>query len=287
MQVINIFVLAKCKQIYLILSNEPNYTILKSEKMNLKGKTILITGGASGIGLESAKQFLALGANVIITGRNKEKLDQAKKLYPQLTAIQNDVSNPDDALKLYHIAESLGGIDILYNNAGVSNPTNNLAKANDKITEMAAYEMDINYISVVRLNNLFLKMLQNRPEAAIINTTSILSYVPSNLAPTYSATKAALRFYTASLRNHLEVAKSNIKVFELLPPLVATEMAKGIDAKTITPETLVKALLDGIQKNKFTIRVGDTKVVYFLSRFFPKTAYKLINPVKNSIKLSA
>ncbi|WP_289660459.1 SDR family oxidoreductase [Flavobacterium panacagri] len=255
--------------------------------MNLKGKTILITGGASGIGLESAKQFLALGANVIITGRNKEKLDQAKKLYPQLTAIQNDVSNPDDALKLYHIAESLGGIDILYNNAGVSNPTNNLAKANDKITEMAAYEMDINYISVVRLNNLFLKMLQNRPEAAIINTTSILSYVPSNLAPTYSATKAALRFYTASLRNHLEVAKSNIKVFELLPPLVATEMAKGIDAKTITPETLVKALLDGIQKNKFTIRVGDTKVVYFLSRFFPKTAYKLINPVKNSIKLSA
>ncbi|MFB9075824.1 SDR family oxidoreductase [Flavobacterium procerum] len=255
--------------------------------MNLKGKTILITGGASGIGLESAKQFLEQGAKVIVTGRNKEKLDQAKKFYPQIIAVQNDVSNPDDAQELYNFVESLGGIDILYNNAGVSNPTANLAKKNDKITEMAAYEMDINYISIVRLNNLFLKMLQGRPEAAIINTTSILSYVPSNLAPTYSATKAALRFYTASLRNHLEVAKSNVKVFELLPPLVATEMAKGIDSKTISPETLVKALVSSIHKNNYTIRVGDTKVIYFLSRFFPKTAYKLINPLKNSFKLTA
>lgn len=255
--------------------------------MDLKGKTILITGGASGIGLESAKQFLAKGAKVIITGRNKEKLDEAKRLYPQLTAIQNDVADAEQAQQLYEQIESLGGIDVLYNNAGVSNPTNNLAKTNDQITEMAAYEMNINYLAIVRLNNLFLNMLKSRPESAIINTTSVLSYVPSNLAPTYSATKAALRFYTASLRNHLEVAKTTVKVFELLPPLVDTEMAKGIDAKSISPEILVKGLVDGIHKNNFTIRVGDTKVIYFLSRFFPKTAYKLINPLKNSIKLSA
>ncbi|GAA4135052.1 SDR family oxidoreductase [Flavobacterium chungbukense] len=269
-----------------ILKQSKLYT-LKSEKMDLKGKTILITGGASGIGLESAKQLLAEGAKVIITGRNKEKLDTAKRLYPQITAIQNDVADAEQAQQLYKEIEALGGIDILYNNAGVANPTNNLAKTNDKITEMAAYEMNINYLAIVRLNNLFLKMLQSRSESAIINTTSVLSYVPSNLAPTYSATKAALRFYTASLRNHLEAAKTNVKVFELLPPLVATEMAKGIDSKTITPEMLVKGLIQGIHKNNFTIRVGDTKVIYFLSRFFPKTAYKLINPLKNSIKLSA
>lgn len=269
-----------------ILKQSKLYT-LKSDKMDVKGKTILITGGASGIGLESAKQFLAEGAKVIITGRNQEKLDAAKRLYPEVTSIQNDVADPEDAQKLYNQIEALGGIDILYNNAGVANPTNNLAKTNDQITEMAAYEMNINYLAIVRLNNLFLKMLQSRPESAIINTTSVLSYVPSNLAPTYSATKAALRFYTASLRSHLEVAKTNVKVFELLPPLVATEMAKGIDAKTITPETLVKGLVEGIHKNNYTIRVGDTKVIYFLSRFFPKTAYKIINPLKNSIKLSA
>lgn len=287
MQVINIFVLAKCKQIYLIFLNKANYTLQKSEKMDLKGKTILITGGASGIGLESAKQFLAEGAKVIITGRNQQKLDEAKRLYPAVTAIQNDVADAEQAQKLYNQIEALGGIDVLYNNAGVINPPNNLAKTNDQITDLAAYEMNINYLGVIRLNNLFLKMLESRRESAIINTTSILSYIPSNGAPTYSATKAALRFYTESLRNHLEIAKSNIKVFELLPPLVATDMAKGIDAKTITPEKLVKALIDSIHKNKFTIRVGDTKIVYFLSRFFPKTAYKLINPAKNKTKLSA
>lgn len=69
--------------------------------MNLKGKTILITGGASGIGLEAAKQFIALGTNVIITGRNQDKLEAAKKIHPQLTVIQSDVANADQALLLF------------------------------------------------------------------------------------------------------------------------------------------------------------------------------------------
>ena len=56
--------------------------------MNITNKTILITGGASGIGLEAAKQFLSLGAKVIITGRNQQKLDAAKKLYPEVIAIK-------------------------------------------------------------------------------------------------------------------------------------------------------------------------------------------------------
>lgn len=58
--------------------------------MHIKGKTILITGGGSGIGLEAAKQFLAAGAKVIITGRNQNKLEDAKKLHPNLMALQSD-----------------------------------------------------------------------------------------------------------------------------------------------------------------------------------------------------
>jgi len=87
--------------------------------MQLKGKTILITGGASGIGLEAAKQFLANGAKVIITGRNQGKLDEAKKMYPAITAVKSDVSDAGDAQKLFNQIQQLGGIDILYNNAGV------------------------------------------------------------------------------------------------------------------------------------------------------------------------
>lgn len=250
--------------------------------MELKNKTILITGGASGIGMEATKQFLANGVKVIITGRNQSKLDAAKKQYPAITAINSDVANADDAKSLFRQVETLGGIDILYNNAGVMGQPRNLGISNDKHFETAEYEMNINYLGVVRLNNLFMEMLKSRTESAIINTASVLSYVPLNLAPTYSASKAAVRSYTYSLRNHLQILKSNVKVFELSPPLVATAMAEGVDAKAISPEKLVKGLIAGLKKNTLNIRVGDTKVIYFLSRFLPKIASGLINKSSNA-----
>ena len=147
--------------------------------------------------------------------------------------------------------------------------------------------MNINYLGVIRLNNLFIEMLKSRKEGAIINTSSILSYVPLNLAPTYSATKAAVRFYTVSLRNHLQVLHSKVKVFELLPPVVATDMADGLDQKAITPEQLVKALIAGIRKDRFTIRVGTTKLLYLVSRLSPRMAFKIVNPMKNARLLQA
>lgn len=253
--------------------------------MELKGKTILITGGTAGIGLEATKQFLANGAKVIITGRSQEKLDAAKKLLPALIAIKSDVANADDARLLFNKIRELGGIDILYNNAGVMSQPLNLGIANDKHFELAKYEMDINYLGVIRLNNLFIGMLKSREEGAIINTSSILSYVPLNLGATYSASKAAMHFYTVSLRDHLKILNSKVKVFELLPPVVATSMTENLETKAITPEKLVNALIAGIKKDRVTIRVGDTRLVYLFNRLFPKIAYGLVNPAKNAQQL--
>jgi len=140
--------------------------------------------------------------------------------------------------------------------------------------------MEINYLGVIHLNNLFLDMLKSRKEAAIIITTSILSYVPSIVETTYSASKVALRFYTETLRKHLEILNSNVKVFELLPPVVATEMTAERTGKKITATHLIDRLITGIKKNRFTIKVGDTKAVYFMSRFFPGLAFNLVNPKK-------
>ncbi|GGH18505.1 SDR family NAD(P)-dependent oxidoreductase [Mucilaginibacter phyllosphaerae] len=137
--------------------------------MQLQGKTVLITGGASGIGLEAAKQFTENGAKVIITGRNKAKLDAAQKLHPALTAIQSDAGNEADAKTLLNQVIGLGGIDILYNNAAVLVPPLNLGIANDKHLEGAAYEMEVNYLGVIRLNNLFLDMLKSKNERATIS----------------------------------------------------------------------------------------------------------------------
>jgi uncharacterized oxidoreductase len=253
--------------------------------MELKGKTVLVTGGTAGIGLEATKQFLANGAKVIITGRNPAKLDAVKKMYPTIIAIQSDVADANDAKSLFNQVNALGGIDILYNNAGVMSAPLNLGVANDKHFEVAKYEMDINYLGVIRLNNLFIEMLKSRKEAAIINTSSLLSYVPLNLAPTYSASKAAMRFYTAALRDHLEILNSKVKVFELSPPVVATTLTENLENKAITPEKLVNALIAGLKKDQFTIRVGISKLVYMMSRLAPKIAYSLVNPANNSKEL--
>lgn len=255
--------------------------------MNLKGKAILITGGGSGIGLEAAKQFLEIGAKVIVTGRNQAKLDAVKKLYPQLTAIKSDAGNEADARSLFNKVQELGGIDILYNNAGVGVAPANLGITNDKHLEGAVYEMEVNYLGVIRLNNFFIEMLKARKESAIINTTSILSIVPSMIEATYSASKSALAFYTKSLRGHLKILNSNVKIFELLPPLVDTDMVADRDDKKISPEKLVKELIRGLEKDQYTIRVGDSKLIYMFSRIFPKLTFGLINPKKSDLVLKA
>ena len=245
--------------------------------MELKGNTILITGGTAGIGFEAAKQFLENGATVIITGRNQEKLNAAKKMYPALTAIKSDVANEEDAWSLFNQIRELGGIDILYNNAGVVSPPLNLGLENNKHFEGATYEMNVNYLGVIQLNNLFMEMLKSRKEGAIINTTSILSLVPSVIEPTYSASKVALHFYTETLRKHLQILKSNLKVFELLPPVVATEMTADRGNKKMSAENLVKALISGLKKDKYIIRVGDSKLLYLINRLSPRIAFGLVN----------
>jgi len=245
--------------------------------MNLKNKTILITGGASGIGLEAAKQLFALGNKVIITGRNLSKLEAVKKQFPEITVIQSDASKEEDAIALYEKVKALGGIDVLYNNAGVGVPPLNLGIPSEKHLQGAVYEMEVNYFGVIRLNNLFLDMLKSRDEAAIINTTSILSIIPSVLEATYSASKTALAFYTKSLRSHLKSIKSNVKVFELLPPLVDTDMVAERKDKKMNADLFVRELIKGLQKDKLTIRIGDSKSLFLLNRLAPDKAYQLVN----------
>lgn len=253
--------------------------------MNAKGKTILITGGASGIGLEAAKQFLEIGAKVIITGRNQAKLDVVKKSFPSITSIQSDAGKEEDAQSLFNKVNDLGGIDILYHNAGVGVPPLNLGVPSNNHLKGAIYEMEVNYFGVIRLNNLFMDMLKSRDEAAIIHTTSILSMVPSAIEATYSSSKTALAFYVQSLRKHLQIINSKLKIFELLPPLVDTDMVADRDDKKISPAQLISGLINGLENDKYTIRIGDSKVIYLLNRLLPKVAFNLINPNKYNKKL--
>jgi uncharacterized oxidoreductase len=122
---------------------------------------------------------------------------------------------------------------------------------------------------------LFLPILKKAPQAAIINVSSFLGIVPKKSAPVYCATKAALHAFTKSLRYQLE--NTSIKVFEIITPLVDTDMTKGreSDMKKLSPESLAKEVLRNLDSDTFEIRPGRTKVVLFLNRILPSLAEKI------------
>lgn len=236
--------------------------------MNITNNTILITGGGSGIGLEIAK-VLSPANKIIIVGRNKEKLDAAAKDLENVFTIQGDITNENDVNKLYEeVKTTFGGINILINNAGNAY-VYNLATDGD-IYSKAVAEFTTNYFAPLRLTDKFLPLLKEQNEAAIVNVSSIVGFVPGSHLPTYSDSKAALHSHTRLLRYEL-AKETNIKVFELMPPLVATDFSaeiggleNGIPASDVAND-LVKAL----QENIYEIRVGNTGLIY--DNFFAAT----------------
>lgn len=167
--------------------------------MKTTANTILITGGSAGIGFETAKQLLALGNKVIITGRDANRLAAAKAELGDVTAIPFDVtSDTDVALLVQRIKTDFPELNILVNNAGQAHVHS--LSAGDGAYRKATDEMLTNYLSIVRLTEELLPLLEKQEEAAVVNVSSIVAFVPSKSLPTYSASKAALHSYTKSLR---------------------------------------------------------------------------------------
>ena len=241
--------------------------------MKLNGNTVLITGGSSGIGLEMARQFLDRGNKVVITGRDEKKLHEAKQQLDGVAIIRGDVSNSDDVKELYQQAvHGFPDLNILVNNAGILQ-TLNLRDSNLSATDLTQ-EIDINLKGTIMMNNAFLPLLQHHNNAAIVNVSSGLAFVPLPVAPVYCSTKAAIHSYSLSLRAQLR--NTGIKVFELAPPLTETEMLGGFNKEDIKGvpimpvEEMVAGFLKGFAKDNFEIRVGLANQLWFMSRFFPK-----------------
>lgn len=243
--------------------------------MKLGNNTVFITGGASGIGLSLAKAFIAHNNEVIICGRNPDKLDQAKKEVPGILAVRCDVTNRDDIRKTMEFFASHGlNPNILVNNAGIQYRYDLLDEINadNKIRE----EIEINFTSVASLTYRMLPILKKSPQAAIINISSFLGIVPKGSAPVYCATKAALHVFSKALRYQFE--KSSIKVFEVLTPLVETDMTKGREenAGKLSPDVLASMILRGIEVDRYEITPGRAKVVLLLNRLLPSIMERII-----------
>jgi len=241
--------------------------------MNITNKTVLVTGGGSGIGLEIAKQLSAKNNKVIITGRTADKLQKAAAGLTNVTPIVADINNADDVKKLVStITADFGGLDILINNAG--NASVYKLGQNSNSTQIAVDEFNTNFFSVLSLTDQFLPALTASSEAAIVTVTSILALTPRSTLPTYSASKAALHSYTQSLR--FELAKTTgIKVYELMPPLVNTDFSKDIGGENgIPPSQVAGDLINAFENDVYEIHVGNTAQIYSLS---PVDAFNAIN----------
>jgi uncharacterized oxidoreductase len=252
--------------------------------MKTTGNTVLITGGSAGIGFEIAKLLTQKGNRVIITGRDENRLQQAAAQLVGATYLVSDVSKEADVNQLVQtIKADFQDLNMVINNAGrailydITDPT---AQAFEK----AADEMHTNYLSVIRLNEKLLPLLNKQAEAAIVNVSSVVAFVPGSLV-SYSASKAALHSYTQSLRLALK-GTSAIKVFELMPPLVNTEFSQGIGgANGIPPRAVAEAFVDGLGKDEYKIRVGNTEQIYQLYRASPADALLAMHASRRPLNL--
>ena len=241
--------------------------------MKLSDNTVLITGGGSGIGLALAKAFAQRGNTVIVCGRNAQKLEAVHKENPAIVVVPCDIARDLDQQHLVEtVTQKYPNLNVLINNAGIQH-NYDFSDAQDH-TGLIDDEININFLAQVKLTDRFLPILALRPHAAIVNVTSALALAPKQSAPVYCATKAALHTFTKALRYQLE--HTPIKVFEIIPALVDTDMTTGRGTGKISPEALAEEALRGLESEKYEIRIGKTKLLFALHRFLPSVAERMI-----------
>jgi uncharacterized oxidoreductase len=243
--------------------------------MYLSNRTILITGGTSGIGLELARQLLERKNTVIITGREQQRLDEAKSKLPGVHAIQSDSSKPEQVeLLRREILARFPALDTLVNNAGIMR---NLNLNQDRALPDVTQEINTNLSGPIQMVQAFLPHLKSCKSALIVNVSSGLAFVPFPLSPVYSASKAGMHAFTRCLR--VQLRSSGVTVVELAPPGVETPLFRGEFAtemkgqKGMDVSLLVRKTIAGIEAGKTEIRPGLSNVLYLLSRLAPQLSF--------------
>jgi uncharacterized oxidoreductase len=194
----------------------------RSHAMKVNGNTILVTGGGSGIGRALAQRWHDLGNHVIVAGRRQAALDETIAGRANMSALTLNVESADtiEAFAAKLIAQH-PALNVIVNNAGIMDREDLTARRDLGAAEAAIVT---NLLGPIRLTNALIDHLRAQADAAIVNVSSGLAFVPLPAAPTYSATKAAIHSYSVSLREQL---KDKVQVIELAPPAVRTDLTPG------------------------------------------------------------
>lgn len=192
--------------------------------MQMTGRTILITGGGSGIGRALAEQFHARGNAVVVAGRRQAALDEVAAANPGMDTLVLDVADAASIkLAVAELAQTHPALDVVIHNAGIMRAEDMTADPYDIADAEAT--IATNLLGPIRLTAALLPQLRRQSEATIITVSSGLAFVPLVATPTYSATKAAIHSWSQSLREQFR--HTAVEVIEIAPPGVATDLMPG------------------------------------------------------------
>ena len=236
-----------------------------------QNKTILITGASSGIGLEFANQLNEFGAKLIITARNKDKLNELAENYQGATVIPGDLSDKTFPSQLYNEIQSKGlDVDILINNAGFGS-IGKLLKS-----DLETYEsmVQVNITALTQLSHLFITDMAAKGKGGIINVASVAAFQPVPYMNVYSATKAYVKSFSLAL--HEEYKDKGIVVTAVCPGYTKTnfqnaaKMSSDAVGIKMLPEDVVRQSLIAHKNGKNLVINGViNKIMAHSNRFLP------------------
>lgn len=240
--------------------------------MKLANNKILITGGASGIGLGLTERFIQENNTVIICGRREAALQEVANQFPLVITKVCDLGVEPERVDLYNwIAENHSDLNVLVNNAGIQNWMD--VTSND-FFQRATQEVAINVLAPLHLTNLFAQLPSLK---TIINVTSGLAFVPLSKVPVYCGTKAFMRSFTLSLRYLLK--EKNIEVIELIPPALNTDLGgKGIHDAYPAVSSFVEAIFQQLKEGKTELTFGSSEARAKANNETIDPYFKLLNP---------
>jgi NAD(P)-dependent dehydrogenase (short-subunit alcohol dehydrogenase family) len=258
--------------------------------MKVLNKVFVVTGGGSGMGRELVLLLLKKGARVAAVDINPETLGETIALAgDKKSLVSSHVLNITDRAAVEALPDQViaahGAVDGLINNAGIIQP---FVRINDLDYAAIDRVLKVNLYGLIYMTKAFLPHLLKRPEAHIINTSSMGGYLPVPGQSIYGASKAAVKLLTEGLNS--ELLNTNVRVTLVFPGAIATNIASnsgldlpgGNDAEASTMQAMpadkaAQIILDGIEKNSYHIMVGsDAKLMNFLVRLNPKNAAKFI-----------
>jgi short-subunit dehydrogenase len=258
--------------------------------MIVQGKTIVVTGGGNGVGRELTLLLLNKGARVAAVDINEAALKETAELagdhQGRLSLHTVNIADRDAVSMLPEaVMQAHGSVDGIINNAGI---IQRFVKVNDLDYKDIERVFNVNFWGAINVTKAFLPHLLTRPEAHIVNISSMGGFLPVPGQSIYGASKAAIKLFTEGL--HSELLNTNVRVSVVFPGAIATNITvnsgvtiNNVEAghdqkiKMTSPAEAAKIIIDGMEKNKYHILVGsDAKSMDLLCRLMPERAAKLI-----------